>query len=105
MQDTISNIVTNALDLVSLAECLYARYLCSRDALGLKAAGRPSAAIGYLVYKPSARLSKAILYTNMNGNLKARLQVEQSKVSCIQRLYTHPVIEYEDGFCSLITYE
>ena len=23
---------------------LYARYLCSRDALGLKAAGRPSAA-------------------------------------------------------------
>ena len=33
---------------------LYARYLCSRDALGLKAA-RPSAraTIGYLVYKPT----------------------------------------------------
>ena len=33
---------------------LYARYLCSRDALGLKAA-RPSAraTIGYLVYKTS----------------------------------------------------
>ena len=30
---------------------LYARHLCSRDALGLKAAGRPSATIGYLVYK------------------------------------------------------
>ena len=33
---------------------LYARYLCSRDALGLKAdhsAGRPSAATGYRVYK------------------------------------------------------
>ena len=31
---------------------LYARYLCSRDALGLKAA-RPSAraTIGYIVYK------------------------------------------------------
>ena len=37
--------------------CMHARYFCSRDAVGLKAvkaehaAGRPSATIGYLVYK------------------------------------------------------
>ena len=37
---------------------LYARYLCSRDALGLNAAARPSAraTIGYLVYKCAAVL-------------------------------------------------
>ena len=37
---------------------LYARYLCSRYALGLKAAARPSAraTIGYLVYKFQPRL-------------------------------------------------
>ena len=45
------------------AECtreLYARYLCSRDALGLKAADQARrATIGYLVYK---RASKGILH-------------------------------------------
>ena len=35
---------------------LYARYLCSRDALGL--ACRPSAAIGYLVYKVACLVYK-----------------------------------------------
>ena len=38
---------------------LYARYLCSRDALGLKAEqplGQARATIGYLVYKPLVTL-------------------------------------------------
>ena len=32
-------------------QVLYARYLCSRDALGLKAGQARRATIGYLVYK------------------------------------------------------
>ena len=45
---------------------LYARYLCSRDALGLKARPSARATIGYLVYKWQKRyvLQKGVQYIN-----------------------------------------
>ena len=51
-----SAVELNVLFWLVLALYLYARYLCSRDALGIKAEGRPvgqarRTTIGYLVYK------------------------------------------------------
>ena len=50
-------LITGAKGLYSLVGLitprgLYARYLCSRDALGLKARPSARATIGYLVYNP-----------------------------------------------------
>ena len=44
------------LTFAEVASALYARYLCSRDALGLKASQAWRASIGYLVlYKPALK--------------------------------------------------
>ena len=79
---------------------LYARYLCSRDALGLKAAARSSAraTIGYLVYNLLARRTRpmqpvgqarraTIGYLVYNGK---HLIIRQVGASINQYYFAHP---------------
>ena len=90
-------LLARALDLKA-EPLLYARYLCSRDALGLKASGRPSAArddrvyciqeplgqaratIGYLRYH-MYDFSLANNYLHLYHYVRGRLQRTSTKIS------------------------
>ena len=68
---------------------MYARYLCSRDALGLKAEQARRATIGYLVYK---------LYTS---NMKTRRKTSTSDM-CLRRrnAVSLPLVFSTHGGCA-----
>ena len=71
----------NRIQLFARDKWLYARYLCSRDALGLKARPSARATIGYLVYKISGIQRISTIVARLTWLVVDRAR---AKVSCIQ---------------------
>ena len=81
---------------------LYARNLCSRDALDLKAGQARCATIGYLVYNHCARLTFKPSSCENNSILHTKADERGTKTSCIQAeraLHTrYPIVTSKDNF-------